>query len=50
MLCGESRALGSEDLPGGRAGEDQIQIEVVSTRDENVLEQQKPTQSGESLR
>ena len=50
MLCGESKALGSEDLPGGRVGKDQIQVEVLSTRDENVLEQQKPMQSRESLR
>lgn len=50
VLCGESKALGSEDLPGRRAGKDQIQVEVLSTRDKNVLKQQKPMQSRESLR
>ena len=50
MLCGESKALGCEDLPGGRAGKDQTQVEVLSKRDENVREQQKPMQSGEGLR
>lgn len=33
MLRGESTALGSEELPGGSAGKDIIQGEILSTRD-----------------
>lgn len=34
MLCGESRASGSEKVPGSRAERDLIQVELLSTRDE----------------